>query len=349
VLAAVGSSRRDPAHSRFRVRLARRSSIPLFRRTAARSPRRGRVLESTTRRQETANALDHVVTNRHGSTHPWRRLTSRPVTRIRGIRVREDRSSSRRPDDALRVVQCAGCVGVLPFLDAETVVLVGQYRYVAALLLGMPTGRMKAGESEESAVQRELAEEAGYEADGSSSSAPITPQRAVVDETAKHSTSPKAAPGRASGRSNGVHRGARLSLRRGYPHGRADEIKDSMTIVAVLHRRAAAGPLEARPRRYFDAQHHRAGRRRHAGLRLDRDRETPSPACRLAPPRCGACPAPSVDPEEARGLGAPSRWSTARTRSPLVRPAVGDEHVASTDRCQMTRPLPPGSAPGRAA
>jgi hypothetical protein len=41
------------------------------------------------------------------------------------------------------VVECAGCVGVLPFLDAETVVLVGQYRYVfGSFYWEMPTGAM---------------------------------------------------------------------------------------------------------------------------------------------------------------------------------------------------------------
>ena len=63
---------------------------------------------------------------------PWRRLTSRPVYESPWIRVREDRVAL--PDGRTTVygvVQCAGCVGVLPFLDANTVVLVSQYRYVA--------------------------------------------------------------------------------------------------------------------------------------------------------------------------------------------------------------------------
>jgi len=49
----------------------------------------------------------------------------------RWIRVREDQVAL--PDGQTTiygVVECAGCVGVLSFLDAETVVLVGQYRYV---------------------------------------------------------------------------------------------------------------------------------------------------------------------------------------------------------------------------
>jgi len=97
---------------------------------------------------------------------PWRQLTSRPVYENRWIRVREDQVEL--PDGRTTlygVVQCADCVGVLPFLDPDTVILVGQYRYVAGdFYWEMPTGAMKPGESEEAAVQRELAEEAGYEA-----------------------------------------------------------------------------------------------------------------------------------------------------------------------------------------
>jgi hypothetical protein len=63
---------------------------------------------------------------------PWRRLSTREVYENRWIRVREDQVAL--PDGQTTiygVVECAGCVGVLPFVDADTVVMVGQYRYVA--------------------------------------------------------------------------------------------------------------------------------------------------------------------------------------------------------------------------
>src|SRR5262245_7410022 len=73
---------------------------------------------------------------------PWRQLTSRPIYENPWIRVREDQVEL--PDGRTTlygVVECAGCVGVLPFLDANTVVLVGQYRYVAGgFYWKMPTG-----------------------------------------------------------------------------------------------------------------------------------------------------------------------------------------------------------------
>lgn len=117
---------------------------------------------------------------------PWRTLTSRNVYANRWISVRED--VAQMPDGRTTlygVVQCAPAVGVLPFLDDRTVVLVGQYRYVArGFFWEMPTGAMRPGEAEEDAVQRELAEEAGYEATRLVKLATFVSSKSVVDETA---------------------------------------------------------------------------------------------------------------------------------------------------------------------
>jgi ADP-ribose pyrophosphatase len=125
---------------------------------------------------------------------------------------------------------------VLPFLDAKTVVMVGQYRYVAGdFYWEMPSGAMKPGESEEAAVQRELAEEAGYEADRLVKLCACHTSKSVLDETANIY----------------LAEGLRAIQRppdptefvevRAFPFDEVvrmverDEIKDSMTIVAVLH------------------------------------------------------------------------------------------------------------------
>jgi ADP-ribose pyrophosphatase len=83
------------------------------------------------------------------------------------IRVRED--IAEMPDGRTTlygVVECHPCIGVVPMLDPETVVLVGQYRYVAReFYWEIPTGSVHPGETDEAAVQRELAEEAGYRAE----------------------------------------------------------------------------------------------------------------------------------------------------------------------------------------
>jgi len=180
-----------------------------------------------------------VTDRRRLARTPWRRLTSRPVYENPWIRVREDQVEL--PDGRTTlygVVECAGCVGVLPFLDANTVVLVGQYRYVAGgFYWEMPTGAMKAGESEEAAVQRELAEEAGYEADRLVKLCAYHTSKSVVDETANIYLAewlrPVARPAPADP--------TEFIEVRAFPFDEVvrmverAEIKDSMTIVAVLH------------------------------------------------------------------------------------------------------------------
>lgn len=167
---------------------------------------------------------------------PWRRLTSRPVYENRWIRVREDQVEL--PDGRTTIygiVHCGPCVGVLPFLDRDTVVLVGQYRYVAGRFYWeMPTGGMKPGESEEAAVQRELAEEAGYRAGRLRKLCAYHTSKSVVDETANLYL--------AEGLRPVEHRADSTEFIevRTFPFDEVvrmverDEIKDSMTIVAVL-------------------------------------------------------------------------------------------------------------------
>ena len=117
---------------------------------------------------------------------PWRTVSTRQVYANPWIRLRED--VAELPDGRTTlygVVECKPCVGVLPFLDARTVVLIGQYRYVArAFGWEMPTGAMRPGEREEEAVQRELAEEAGYEADRLVKLCAFDSSKSVMEETA---------------------------------------------------------------------------------------------------------------------------------------------------------------------
>ncbi len=139
------------------------------------------------------------------------------------------------------VVECAGCVGVLPFLDPSTVLLVGQYRYVAGgFFWEMPTGAMRPGETEEAAVQRELAEEAGYEASRLVKLCAFHTSKSVVHETANIYVANGLRPARVE-----PDKTEFIEVR-AFPFDEVlrmvldDEIKDAMTIVAVL--RAARRP-----------------------------------------------------------------------------------------------------------
>jgi len=175
----------------------------------------------------------------------WRTLSSRPVYANPWIRVRED--IAELPDGRTTlygVVECPPCIGVLPFLDAHTVVLVGQYRYVArAFAWEMPTGAMQPGESEEAAVQRELGEEAGYEAARLVKLASIATSKSVMDETAHLYLAEGLRPVPSAPDHTEFIEVRAFAFDEVLRMVERSEITDAMTVVAVLHaaRRRSGG------------------------------------------------------------------------------------------------------------
>jgi len=117
---------------------------------------------------------------------PWKTVSTRPIYQNRWLSLREDLVELPNGHTTIYgVVSCGECVGVLPFLDADTVLLVRQYRYVAGRTTWeMPTGGVHAGESVEEAAQRELAEEIGYRAGRLTHVSTYHTSKSVMDETA---------------------------------------------------------------------------------------------------------------------------------------------------------------------
>jgi ADP-ribose pyrophosphatase len=63
---------------------------------------------------------------------PWKTVSTRPIYQNRWLSLREDLVELPNGRTTIYgVVGCGECVGVLPFLDPGTVLLVRQYRYVA--------------------------------------------------------------------------------------------------------------------------------------------------------------------------------------------------------------------------
>lgn len=96
---------------------------------------------------------------------PRKTLASQPIYANKRMRLRED--VAELPDGRTTiygVVSTSHCVGVLPFLADDRVVLVRQYRYVfgESQRWEMPTGGVHPNETPEQAAQRELREEVGY-------------------------------------------------------------------------------------------------------------------------------------------------------------------------------------------
>jgi len=95
-----------------------------------------------------------------------KRLRLNPVYKGRAVGFHVD--TVRLPDGKTATREYLhhhGAVGVLPFLDRDTVVLVRQYRYpIGEVTLEMPAGKLDPGEGHLVCVKRELREETGYTA-----------------------------------------------------------------------------------------------------------------------------------------------------------------------------------------
>jgi ADP-ribose pyrophosphatase len=118
---------------------------------------------------------------------PWQTLSSKPIYENPWMRLRED--VARMPDGRTTiygVVTFGPCVGVVPFVDDDHVLLVRQYRYVQGEnhRWEIPTGGVHEGEDLEAAAQRELAEEAGYHARRLVHVSSYYTSKCICDETA---------------------------------------------------------------------------------------------------------------------------------------------------------------------
>ena len=168
---------------------------------------------------------------------PWITVSTRAVYANPWLRVRED--VAELPDGRRTiygVVTTKPAVGVLPFLDDDTVLLVGQYRYVAgAFMWEIPTGAFNDGESETDAAQRELAEEAGYRAGRLEKLCEFDTSKSVVDETAHIYLATDLTP------ANHEPDATEFIEVRAFPFSEVlamverSEIRDGMTVVAILH------------------------------------------------------------------------------------------------------------------
>jgi ADP-ribose pyrophosphatase len=118
---------------------------------------------------------------------PWKTVSSREIYRNKWMHLREDIAEMPDGRSTIYGVCTFGkCVGVLPFVGKDSVILVRQYRYVQHedFRWEMPTGGIKPGETPEQAAQRELGEEVGYFAGRLEPINIYYTSKSVCDETA---------------------------------------------------------------------------------------------------------------------------------------------------------------------
>jgi ADP-ribose pyrophosphatase len=168
---------------------------------------------------------------------PWITRSTRPIYANAWMRVRED--IAEMPDGRRTiygVVTTKPAVGVLPFLDEETVVLVGQYRYVAgAFMWEIPTGALNDGERETDAAQRELAEEAGYRAGRLEKLCTFDTSKSVVEERAHLYVATDLASADHEPDATEFIEVCAFPFAEALRMVDRSEIKDAMTVVALLH------------------------------------------------------------------------------------------------------------------
>jgi ADP-ribose pyrophosphatase len=169
---------------------------------------------------------------------PWKTLSSRQVYQNPWTRLREDIAEMPNGKTTIYgVVECGECVGVLPFIDDQNVVLVRQYRYVFGEdhRWEMPTGGVKRGESLLDAAHRELREEIGYDASGMEHINTYYTSKSVMHEIAhlyigRHLTQIQAVPDETEFLEIEIFpfdQVLQMTLK--------SEIRDSMTVLAVLY------------------------------------------------------------------------------------------------------------------
>ena len=169
---------------------------------------------------------------------PWKTLSSRIVYQNPWIKVREDNAELPNGQTTIYgVIECAGAVGVLPFVDKDHVIMVRQYRYVFGEdhRWEIPTGGVHPGESLAEAARRELREEVGYDAHDLQQVSTFFSSKSVMHEIAhlfigRDLVRSQAVPDETEFLEVGV-----FSFEQVLQMVVANEIRDSMTVIAVLH------------------------------------------------------------------------------------------------------------------
>lgn len=168
----------------------------------------------------------------------WKTLSTREVYKNDWMRLREDVAALPNGRTTLYgVCEFGECVGALPFVDQEQVLMVRQYRYVQREnhRWEMPTGGIREGESPEAAAQRELMEECGQRADELLWVSSYLTSKSVCEETAHIYLARGLTPAEAAPDETEFLERRVIPFNEVLQMVETSEIRDSMTVIAVLY------------------------------------------------------------------------------------------------------------------
>lgn len=155
-----------------------------------------------------------------------------------GRAVNFDVDTVRLPDGKLATreyMSHPGAVGVVPFLDADTVVLVRQYRHpVGEVTLELPAGKLDARESVLTCVKRELAEETGYTASSIKPLIQYWPTPAFADEVLHLFIATGLKPGKMNADADEFIEAVTIPFAKALDLVRRGKIRDSKTVIGLL-------------------------------------------------------------------------------------------------------------------
>lgn len=168
---------------------------------------------------------------------PWKTRSSREIYRNPWMRLREDIAELPNGGTTLYgVCEFGRAVGVLPFIDAEHVVMVRQYRYIwgESHRWEIPTGGSHQDEDLVDAAQRELQEEIGYRAGNLMHISSHYTSKSLCHETADIYIGRDLVPSSAPRDATEDLEVATLPFAEVLDMVLRNEIRDAMSIVAIL-------------------------------------------------------------------------------------------------------------------
>ena len=128
-----------------------------------------------------------------------------------------------------------GAVGVVPFVDADTIVLVRQYRHpVREVTLELPAGKLDKGESVLSCLKRELSEETGFTARKFTPLIRYWPTPAFADEVLHLYTATGLTPGKMHADADEFLERVFMPFKKALAMVERGKIRDSKTVVGLL-------------------------------------------------------------------------------------------------------------------